>query len=73
MTSTLIGASSAAQVRENVATLENLSFTAEELAAIDRHAVEGGVNLWDKPSHDQAVCLVKQAEQSCAVRFIPKT
>ncbi|GEM_PF-3300134 len=24
-------------------------------------------------SHDQAVCLVKQAEQSCAVRFIPKT
>lgn len=22
---------------------------------------------------EQAVCLIKQAEQSCAVRFIPKT
>ncbi|VDC19880.1 L-glyceraldehyde 3-phosphate reductase [Pseudogemmobacter humi] len=55
VTSTLIGASSAAQVKENVATLENLSFSPEELAGIDRYALEGGVNLWDKPSHDQAV------------------
>ncbi len=55
VTSTLIGASSAAQVKENVAALENLSFSAEELAEIDLHAVEGGVNLWDKPSNDQAV------------------
>ena len=28
---------------------------AEELAQIDRHAQEGGVNLWVKPSTDQRV------------------
>lgn len=55
ITSALIGASSARQVEENVAALENLSFTAEELAEIDRYAVEGGINLWEKPSHDEAV------------------
>lgn len=38
MTSTIIGASSAAQVRENVAALKNLEFSSEELAAIDRIA-----------------------------------
>jgi L-glyceraldehyde 3-phosphate reductase len=35
VTSALIGASTAAQVRENVATLDNLQFTPEELVAID--------------------------------------
>lgn len=55
VTSTLIGASSAAQVSENVAALENLSFDAEELAEIDRYAVDGGINLWDRPSHDLPV------------------
>ncbi len=55
VTSALIGASSAAQVAENVAALENLAFSPEELAEIDIHAVEGGVNLWEKPSHDRAV------------------
>lgn len=38
MTSTIIGASSATQVRENVAALKQLAFTREELAAIDRIA-----------------------------------
>jgi L-glyceraldehyde 3-phosphate reductase len=55
VTTTLIGASSAAQVRENVGALANLEFSAEELAEIDRYAVEGGVNLWEKPSTDQRV------------------
>ncbi|MBP0592847.1 L-glyceraldehyde 3-phosphate reductase [Paraburkholderia sp. LEh10] len=55
VTSALIGASKAEQVRENVAALKNLSFTAEELAEIDRYATEGGVNLWEKPSTDQHV------------------
>lgn len=55
VTSALIGASSAAQVEENVVALNGLSFTDAELAEIDRYAVEGGVNLWEKPSHDQAV------------------
>ncbi len=53
VTSTLIGASSAAQIRENVAGLEKLSFTADELGAIESYAREGGVNLWEKPSTDQ--------------------
>ncbi|HWT36379.1 MAG TPA: L-glyceraldehyde 3-phosphate reductase [Paraburkholderia sp.] len=55
VTSALIGASKAEQVRENVAALKNLSFTAEELAEIDRHATEGSVNLWEKPSTDQHI------------------
>jgi L-glyceraldehyde 3-phosphate reductase len=55
VTTTLIGASSPEQIRENVGALANLSFSAEELAEIDRYAVEGGVNLWEKPSTDQRV------------------
>ena len=46
VTSTLIGASSVAQLEDNVAALDGLDFTADELAAIDAHAVEGGINLW---------------------------
>ncbi|MCC7641351.1 MULTISPECIES: L-glyceraldehyde 3-phosphate reductase [unclassified Janthinobacterium] len=50
VTSTLIGASSSAQIRENVAALRQLSFTADELAAIDVQAREGHINLWEGPS-----------------------
>jgi len=46
ITSTLIGASNPAQIRENVAALKNLSFSAEELRAIDAQAQEGNINLW---------------------------
>jgi L-glyceraldehyde 3-phosphate reductase len=46
ITSALIGASRPEQVAECVAALEKPDFTAEELAAIDRHAVEGGLNIW---------------------------
>jgi L-glyceraldehyde 3-phosphate reductase len=53
VTTTLVGASSPEQIRENVGTLANLAFSPEELAEIDRHAVEGGVNLWARPSTDQ--------------------
>jgi L-glyceraldehyde 3-phosphate reductase len=53
VTSTLIGASSPEQIRENVGALSNLSFTAAELAAIDKYAAEGHLNLWEKPSTDQ--------------------
>ncbi len=52
VTSALIGASRAEQVRENVAALDNLEFSEGELASIDRHAQEGGVNLWDRPARD---------------------
>ncbi|GJJ05176.1 glyceraldehyde 3-phosphate reductase [Duganella rhizosphaerae] len=46
VTSTLIGASSSAQIRENVAALQNLAFSAKELADIDVLAKEGAINLW---------------------------
>jgi L-glyceraldehyde 3-phosphate reductase len=52
VTSALIGASRAEQVRENVAALDSLEFSEEELAAIDRYAQEGGVNLWERPARD---------------------
>jgi L-glyceraldehyde 3-phosphate reductase len=39
-------------VHENVAALDNLEFSEEELAAIDRYAQEGGINLWDRPARD---------------------
>jgi L-glyceraldehyde 3-phosphate reductase len=51
VTSALVGASSVAQLEENLAALDNLVFTPEELAKIDRFAVEGGVNLWAQSSN----------------------
>ena len=53
VTSTLIGASSPEQIRENVEALANLHFTADELRSIDKYAQEGQVNLWERPSSDQ--------------------
>lgn len=50
MTSVLIGASSVQQVEENVAALNNLDFSADELARIDQISHDGGVNLWAKSS-----------------------
>jgi L-glyceraldehyde 3-phosphate reductase len=52
VTSTLIGASSVRQLEENVAALERLPFTDEELDAIDAHAVDAGINLWAPSSAD---------------------
>jgi len=50
MTSIVAGASSVAQLEENLAALNGLDFSAEELAEIDQYAVEGGVNLWQRSS-----------------------
>jgi L-glyceraldehyde 3-phosphate reductase len=46
ITSTLVGASSVAQLEANVAALQRLDFKDEELAEIDRYATESGINLW---------------------------
>ena len=46
VTSTLIGASSVAQLEQNVGALDQLQFSAEELKDIDRYATESGINLW---------------------------
>ena len=50
VTSVVIGASSVAQLEENLGALDNLGFSKEELAEIDRHAVEGGIDLWRAPA-----------------------
>jgi L-glyceraldehyde 3-phosphate reductase len=50
VTSALIGASSVAQLEENLAAAANVSFTADELAAIDADAVEAGINIWAESS-----------------------
>jgi len=50
VTSVLIGASSVTQLEQNVAALDHLGFSADELAEIDRHAVEGGIDLWRAPA-----------------------
>jgi len=46
MTSVIVGASSVAQLEDNVTALERLDIADDELAEIDRHAVEGGIDLW---------------------------
>ena len=51
VTSALIGASSVAQLEDSVAALGNLAFSDDELAEIDRHAVESGINLWAESSN----------------------
>ena len=50
VTSALIGASSVRQLEDNLATVKNLTFTDEELAAIDADAVEAGINIWKTSS-----------------------
>ena len=50
VTSALLGASSVRQLEQNVAALETLDFDPDELAEIDRHAVDGGINLWERSS-----------------------
>jgi L-glyceraldehyde 3-phosphate reductase len=46
VTSVLIGASSVAQLDDSLGALERLEFSEDELARIDKHAIEAGINLW---------------------------
>jgi L-glyceraldehyde 3-phosphate reductase len=51
MTSVLIGASSVAQLEDNVGALDNLDFTDGELAEIDKYATtDEHINLWKRSS-----------------------
>jgi L-glyceraldehyde 3-phosphate reductase len=52
VTSTLIGASSVEQLEANVAALDRLDFSPDELAAIDLFATESSLNLWAAPPPD---------------------
>jgi L-glyceraldehyde 3-phosphate reductase len=51
VTSALVGASSVEQLEDNVAAVQNLTFTDDELATIEQHAVDAGINIWN-PSDD---------------------
>ena len=50
VTSVLVGASSVKQLEDNLATVQNLAFDADELTAIEGHAVDTGINLWSRSS-----------------------
>ncbi len=52
VTSTLVGASSVAQLEANVGALDNLEFTDDELAEIDRYATESEINIWSNSSKE---------------------
>ena len=49
VTSALIGASSVEQLEENLAAVRRLDLSDDELAEIDRHATDSGVNIWAQP------------------------
>ena len=50
VTSALVGASSVGQLEENLAAADKTTFAAEEIAAIDKNAVEAGINIWSASS-----------------------
>ena len=50
VTSALIGASSVAQLEDNLVAASRFDFTAEELAEIDRYATDADINLWARSS-----------------------
>jgi len=52
MTSTLIGASSVAQLDDSLGALQNLAFSDDELAEIDRYATDAHINLWARSSSE---------------------
>jgi L-glyceraldehyde 3-phosphate reductase len=52
VTSALVGASSVAQLEQNVGALDHLEFSPEELAEIDRHATDQDINIWARSSKD---------------------
>jgi len=52
VTSALVGASSVEQLEQTLGALERLDFSDEELATIDRHAVDAGINIWEASSRE---------------------
>jgi L-glyceraldehyde 3-phosphate reductase len=52
ITSALIGARTVEQLEDSLSALDRLDFTPAELDEIDRHAVESGINLWQRSSTD---------------------
>lgn len=52
ITTALIGASRWSQIEDSLGALDHLEFTANELADIDRHAVDGSINIWAASSRE---------------------
>jgi L-glyceraldehyde 3-phosphate reductase len=52
VTSVLVGASSVAQLEDNLAALDGPELTTDEIAEIDRHAVDSGINIWARSSEE---------------------
>lgn len=55
MTSLVLGASSVRQLEQNVAALDRMDFTPEELAAIDEHAVDADIDIWSRSRLGQPI------------------
>ncbi len=52
VTSVLVGASSVEQLDDSLGALDNVEFSDEELAQIDRDAVDSGINIWSRSSSE---------------------
>jgi L-glyceraldehyde 3-phosphate reductase len=52
VTSVLIGASSVQQLDDNLAVVDNLSLSSDELDAIEQDAVDSAINIWARSSED---------------------
>ncbi len=52
VTSVLVGASSVEQLDDNLAAVDNLTLSSDEVEAIDRDAVDSGINIWSRSSED---------------------
>jgi L-glyceraldehyde 3-phosphate reductase len=52
VTSALVGASSVEQLDDTLGALDRMDFTDDELAAIEEHAVDVGINIWEQSSKD---------------------
>ncbi len=52
ITSALIGARTVEQLEDSLGALDNLDFSSDELAEIDQHAVDSGINLWAASSEN---------------------
>jgi L-glyceraldehyde 3-phosphate reductase len=52
VTSTLVGASSVAQLEQNVGALDKLQFSPDELREIDRYATDSRIDLWAASSRE---------------------
>jgi L-glyceraldehyde 3-phosphate reductase len=55
VTSALIGARSVQQLEDSLAAVQQISFTDEELARIDRYATDAGIDIWKASSSVGAV------------------